>query len=380
MNILLISNNYIVIKDGHCWCDPNFYYILKRFSYMGSISLAAIAKEADPTYVELDFVPQERVHFIDKTRLFPKASNTKILKELVRQNDLIIGYNPCVNAESALRLARKYKKKYMTYLVACVWDSLWNHSLTGKISAPYRYLAVRNVTRRSDYVLYVTQNFLQKRYPNNNLNLGCSDVHIDAVSSEIAERRNERICSRNYSEDIINIATTAAVYVKYKGQRFVIRALGELKKKGKENYHYYLIGGGNQSALRKVAEDCGVADKVTFMGQQPHSQIGRILDEMDVYLQPSLQEGLPRSVVEAMSRGLTCIGARTGAIPELLDEDFIVERKSVRQIVDRLETLDVDKMKKACEDNLRVASEYEASRLAIRRNRFFDAVINDLNR
>lgn len=380
MKVLLISNNYIVIKDGRCWCDPNFYYILKRFSYLGDIYIAGLERVDCPTYVELDFIPEKRIHFIKKARLVPKIHNIRILESLVQECDLIIGYNPCVNAESAFWLAKKYQKKYMTYLVACVWDSLWNHSFKGMLAAPGRYLSVRHVVRNSDYVLYVTQEFLQRRYPNNKLNIGCSDVQITPSDEIIVKQRLNKIANTNLTEDTINIATTAAVYVKYKGQRFVIKALGELERKGKQNYHYYLIGGGDPSSLQKIARANGVEDKITFLGQQPHSMVMSILDTMDVYIHPSLQEGLPRSVVEAMSRGLTCIGARTGAIPELLDEDFIVDRKSVRQIVDRLETLDVDKMKKACEDNLRVASEYEASRLAIRRNRFFDAVINDLNR
>lgn len=379
MDILLISNNYIIIKNGQCWCDPNFYYILKRFSYMGDISLAAIAKEDDPTYIELDFIPVERVHFIEKTRIFPKSSNTKILDELVKNHDLIIGYNPCVNAESALRLAKKYNKKYMTYLVACVWDSLWNHSYIGMLSAPYRFMKVRQVTRQSDYVLYVTHDFLQKRYPNNKLNLGCSDVHIEKHSQDIVERRLNKISQLNLSQDVIKIATTAAVYVKYKGHRFVIKALGELKRQGKCNFHYYMLGAGDPSPLVKLATECGVQDQITFLGQVSHSKVGKVLDEMDVYIQPSLQEGLPRSVVEAMSRGLICIGARTGAIPELLPEDFIVERRSVKQIVEKLEALDHDTMKRACHQNIETSGEYDPYRLEIKRNKFFDAIMNDFN-
>jgi glycosyltransferase involved in cell wall biosynthesis len=154
--------------------------------------------------------------------------------------------------------------------------------------------------------------------------------------------------------------------------------LGELKKKGKENFHYYMLGAGNPAALINVAKECGVEDKITFLGQVPHSKVGSVLDEMDVYLQPSLQEGLPRSVVEAMSRGMLCIGARTGAIPELLPEEFIVDRKSVKQIADKLETLDLNTMKNACHQNIMTAGEYEIDKLKSRRDKFFDAIINDM--
>ena len=378
MNVLVISNNYIVIKDGKCWCDPNFYYILKRFSYLGEISLAAIAREDAPTYVELDFVSPENVCFIKKTRVLPSSVNASILEKAVRESDLIIGYNPCVNAESALWLAKKHGKKYMTYLVACVWDSLWNHSFLGMLCAPLRYICVRHVTRRSDYVLYVTGDFLQRRYPNKNLTLGCSDVYIQCSDDSAVTNRLAFLETRNLSETI-NIATTAAVYVRYKGQRFVIKALGCLKKKNKSNFHYYLIGGGDSSRLEKLAKKCNVKDQVTFVGIQPHNRVVEILDKMDVYIQPSLQEGLPRSVVEAMSRGLFCIGARTGAIPELIDEKYIVERRSVSQIVSQLEGLDIDVMRKECIRNVEVAHQYDNIKLEKKRNAFFDKIIEDYN-
>ena len=42
----------------------------------------------------------------------------------------------------------------------------------------------------------------------------------------------------------IVIGTAAAVNVKYRGQQYVIEALGELKKQGITNYEYHLVGGG----------------------------------------------------------------------------------------------------------------------------------------
>ena len=44
------------------------------------------------------------------------------------------------------------------------------------------------------------------------------------------------------------------------------------------------------------------------MGGVPHNKIFQLLDDIDLYIQPSLQEGLPRSVVEAMSRACPIIG------------------------------------------------------------------------
>ena len=60
------------------------------------------------------------------------------------------------------------------------------------------------------------------------------------------------------------------------------------------------------------------------MGSLPHNEVFEWLDTIDIYAQPSRQEGLPRALIEAMSRGLPAFGARTGGIPELLEPDYII--------------------------------------------------------
>ena len=344
---------------------------------MGEISLCALPREEASTYIELDFVLPDNVHYVEKARVVPLLSNCKVLKKAVAGSDMVIGYNPCVNAEAALWYAKRYGKKYMTYLVACAWGSLWYHSLFGKLAVPLRYLSVRLVTRMSDYVLYVTEKFLQGRYPNNKINTGCSDVYISMPDESVLSARLQRIQSIN-ERPYKKIATIGSVEVRYKGQEYVIKALGRLKREGKCAFEYYLIGGGDNKYLKKIAEDSGVADNVFFMGLQPLDKIPDILDEMDIYIQSSLTEGLPRSVVEAMSRGLTCYGCRVGGIPELLEYEFLFEKKSVGQIVQYLKEITPDILQRQLFRNVKKASEYDNLVLYLKRKDFFDTIINDM--
>ncbi len=202
---------------------------------------------------------------------------------------------------------------------------------------------------------------------------------LEKCDDNVLEQRKRKI---NILSDngIIRIATVAMLNIRYKGQRFVIRALRKLKDMGYNNYHYFLIGGGDDSALRKEAEKLGVIDQIHFVGKMSHEEVFNILDDVDIYVHPSLQEGLPRSVVEAMSRALPCIGARTGAIPELLNNDFIVSRKSVDDIVDRLLTMrDKKIMLKEAERNFEEAKKFECELLDKRRNIFYDKIRQDFN-
>ena len=62
----------------------------------------------------------------------------------------------------------------------------------------------------------------------------------------------------------IILGTAGFVNLKTKGQHDVIRALGELKKRGDTNYEYQLVGLGDESFLRSIAKKYNVEDEVVF--------------------------------------------------------------------------------------------------------------------
>ena len=114
------------------------------------------------------------------------------------------------------------------------------------------------------------------------------------------------------------------------------------------------------------------------MGIVPHDEVFATLDNMHIYIQPSLQEGLPRAMVEAMSRGLMCVGANTAAIPELIEQQFVTRRKSYDDIVKILENVTKEQLMEQAKRNFDEARNYEEEKLNARRKEFFDKIINDI--
>ena len=385
MKILIVTDQRIKEINGTFFCTENFFDIVKRFSTLGEIRLCAPLFDkktnAANTYdSRLDeIVNRNAVKFIKKTFFFAGREKRNTLEKEVLEVDLVIGYLPSLSASVANSLAIKYRKKYLSYVVGCPWDALWNHGILGKILAPISYTRLRRTLKKSNYALYVTEHFLQKRYPCPGVTCGCSDVRIVNLKQEILDKRLIRL-SELTEKSSLKIVTIANYSVKYKGQHFVIAALAQLKKMGITRYHYHLIGGGNKDRLELLAKSLDVSDLVHFEGVVPHNRIFEKLDEMHIYIQPSLQEGLPRSVVEAMSRGLLCICANTAAMPEMVEPEYVVARKSVNDIVNVLQNISTESLREQAVRNFNEAKMYDESVLNAKRNVFFEKVIIDCGR
>lgn len=379
MKVLIVTSQVIEDTGSTYRCTTNLYDILLRFKYLGEISICTVKYNGHNSHTKIEkdlqgIVRYGDICFIKKDYIFMSAANKKIVREQIKKTDLVISYGASYDV---YKLAKEQNKKFMSFVVSCAWDAYWNHGWKGKVLAPYKFLRTRYTIKHSDYVLYVSNKFLQERYPTNaKYQCGCSNVKINHLNDSILEKRLEYIDKWDGKE--IRIATTGAVDVRYKGHEYVLRALYDLKKRGKTNIHYYLLGGGSPVYLKGIVARYGLEKQVHFMGIIPHDEVFATLDSMHIYIQPSLQEGLPRAMVEAMSRGLMCVGAKTAAIPELIEQQFVTRRKSSDDIVKILENLTKEQLMEQAKRNFDEARNYEEEKLNTRRKEFFDKIINDI--
>lgn len=293
------------------------------------------------------------------------------IKKVLDECDCAIIRLPSTIGEIACVEAEKIKRPYLVEVVGCPFDSLWNHSLKGKLIAIPKYIITKRRVKKAPYAIYVTNEFLQRRYPCNGRIIGCSDVALTEFNDNILNKRIDKINNLQKDSKLI-IGTVAAVDVRYKGQQFVIKAISELKKQGISNVEYHLVGGGDNSYLKNIAKKYGVINEVKFLGPLPHQEIFEFLNNVDLYVQLSKQEGLPRAVVEAMSRGCPIIGSTAGGIPELIDKEFLVRPKDSKELSRKILELvrNKDLMKEQATRNYEKSKEYSKNILDIRREEF----------
>lgn len=377
MKAVLASQFTITQCQGKYYTKAAFASILRRYAEaFGRLTLCVPFRRAEQ--------PEEIWEDISETvnLIVPVSRNESILglkknemRRAIQESDLIIARCHSFVAFRASDLAHWSGKPVLAEAMACPWDAMWNHSFRGKMVAPYMFLKMKQVMQQADYAIYVTEQFLQRRYPCPNLSIGVSNVALPPVSDQILSRRIEKIKGQDPKH--ITLMTCAAVDVLYKGQRFVIRAIPKLNAMG-IHVTYYCVGQGDPSHLKKIAQEQGVADQVIFTGQLPHAQIFSMLDQCDIYIQPSLQEGLPRALIEAMSRGCPSIGTRTGGIPELLHENCIVPRKAVSEIAERICVMLEVGLAGYAKQNFERAKQFSPHILDARRNAYFDRIRREL--
>lgn len=309
-----------------------------------------------------------------KGLLFVKNKVKKQISRLVEEHDIVVARFSGKTGKMAAAECKKQKKVYIIECGTCWWDSLWNYNLKGKIIAPWEYLNTRFAINKAPYVVYVTQKFLQKRYPTKGKWISASNVELKSMSIDALNNRKNKIAGKGKEEPVI-LGTAAAIDVQYKGQAYVIQAMAMLKKEG-YRFKYQLAGKGDKERLYHLAKSLGVEEDVEFLGIMPHDKVFEWLDGIDIYIQPSSQEGLPRSIIEAMSRACPAIGTTAGGMGELLDDSCIFKKKNTGELVEILKTMDQKKQAIMAERNFNMALKYERDKIQKTRFEFYQEIID----
>lgn len=373
MNILFSSTETVDRCRGGFYNNaikaalPRYHYLGRQITCLAFGQDVHLIKQEQIDDPDANFVFLKKVNSM-KSLLVDRWENERIIEREVRVCDLCVAHVPSFLGDTVARIAKRYHKPCLNVVIGCPWDAYWNYSWVGKLIAPFRYLSLRKTQQEATHSIYVTNEFLQRRYPTKGYSIGCSDVSISMNDETVLYRRIENISN---GKGQLRMATLAAVNVRYKGQEYTIKALSVLRKKG-INIEYHLVGSGDNGFLCSLADKYGVSDLVIFHGLIPHDQVLPFLDEMDLYIQPSKQEGLPRALIEAMSRGCLSLGSRTAGIPELLDKKYVFRRGNVDDIVHILSKINKDTLKEQALRNFEVAKQYDRNVLNKRRCEFMD--------
>jgi len=135
---------------------------------------------------------------------------------------------------------------------------------------------------------------------------------------------------KNMKENTSNkeYITCMGVISKRKGTFDLVDVAAKLKGKIDEKYKFLLAGNGEIGEINKKIRDYGLDDMFIIPGWiSKQSKIDEIYEKSIIYILPSYNEGMPMSILEAMSFGLPIISTNVGSISSVVkpDNGYIVE-------------------------------------------------------
>jgi hypothetical protein len=247
-----------------------------------------------------------------------------------------------VGSQVANCLFPKLRESGRPFAVEVVGDP-WDVFSPGAVKHPLRiffrwhfWRRLREQCAHACAAAYVTERTLQSRYPaiaatstetgsgdRQSRSYAISDVRLPAEAFARGPfERKSLSCLR-----LVFVGSLAQLY---KGPDVLLDAVAQCVSAGVK-IHLTMIGDGKyRSELEERAGKLGIANDVVFLGQiAAGPPIREELDKADVFVMPSRTEGLPRALLEAMARSLSCVASKVGGIPELLSSSDLVPPGSV---------------------------------------------------
>ncbi len=139
-------------------------------------------------------------------------------------------------------------------------------------------------------------------------------IEIDKFSEILDKEKSQKIF--NIDNEKFIFGNVARLH-EQKGHKILLQAFAKIVK-SHNNAHLLIIGDGElKEELISLTENLGISDKVKFLGKR--SDICEFLAAIDIFVLPSLWEGQPIALLEALAMGKPCIASAVNGIPEIIN-------------------------------------------------------------
>ncbi|UCE75376.1 MAG: glycosyltransferase family 4 protein [Methanomassiliicoccales archaeon] len=146
------------------------------------------------------------------------------------------------------------------------------------------------------------------------VDLGISQDKIVIIPNSVDTKRFSPRRTKSNGFEIL----WAGRMVREKGLEYLFQAMIEVIDKIPD-VKLILIGDGEQRKyLEKLAVKIGIRDNLHFVGIKEHSAMPDYMAQAKLFVLPSLSEGMPLTLLEAMSSGIPIVATKVGGIPEVV--------------------------------------------------------------
>lgn len=397
MKVMVVSDAHLFkTDDGRYWCNTAMHGYNFWLRYLFDFSEVVVVARVKRISIELaeknnyiradgNGVSVFDLPFVRGIKGY--SSNMlkirKACKDAAYCADSAVFRVPSIPAYMVLGEYKKLQKPYALEVVIDPEDEYSNYPVL-------RGLEVRKLKQECGFangVSYVTQYYLQKKYPSGK-SLGRTDKdYFESYYSSIDLKSEFFWAQRKYGlknpKEISILHIANSINNNNKGHMTLINIASELKKRG-INAKVTFIGNGDLiEYFKEKVHELNLDDSVVFTGYlSDKGMIRSYLKQADLFVFPTKAEGLPRVVIEAMATGLPVLSSNVDGIPELIDEQFLFAPDDVNGYVAKIIEIVSDEsiLRKMGTANYNRAMNYRSDILTQRRNEFYHKLYLDVKR
>lgn len=196
------------------------------------------------------------------------------------------------------------------------------HYRTSKKFINHNYRYIRFVLKKSDTFFVVSEK--QKDLLSQTIPLYSSKVDVipNGFYADKFTILDQRLC-RNKLNLPLNkkILLNVGNLVPEKGQKYLIEAMSEIVKQRTDIVCVIVGSGSMKSNLENLIIKLQLTNYVKLVGKKPHDEIPLWINGCDIFVLPSLIEGNPTVMFEALGCGKPFIGTSVGGIPEIIKDN-----------------------------------------------------------
>jgi len=234
-------------------------------------------------------------------------------------------------------ISRLFGGKSYYWHCEMIWE--FKQSLFSKIGL--------NLCFKLSHFLVTGSKLLKKDYAKNyGLKLNNIKVIPNWVNLERFKNHESRIMNHRKRKTILFVHWLS----KRKGAHLIVPIIRQLISKLRvTDYELQvtIIGNGPlKEKIQKEIKENRLEKFVKILGRVPNKDLTEYYAKADIFIMPSLQEGFPRVILEAMAVGIPYVASDVGAVREMspdIAQDFIVKRGNINEFAKKIQTLILDK-------------------------------------
>lgn len=336
MNLLILNDRHIYKKNKDYYSDETFskfIWFFKKYYHKINVCVPIfkITNNEKPIYYK---IPIDKDKIIETEKTYPYKSvkeyylkiliilifNIPILIKAIKKSDAVFMRIPAMNSFLTTFLCLIFKKPIISYFVGdeneIIKTGTKYRGMNRKIAliiSKFHNILYRKICRYSKVVFFISSE-LKKKYEN------YSDISYFIFTSLVETK------DIHFKKDICDdIKPTKLLYVgglrHEKGVEYLIRSIKYLIQEGFQIRLQICGIGPENMKLQTITNEMKINTFIDFLGFVPFGpKLSEIYNQNDIFILPSISDGVPKVLLEAMAEGLPIIATKVGGIPDIITD------------------------------------------------------------